>query len=324
MTRPRTLVENPPWVTKIISDHWSMLEESAPPAWLPKLDRTHAKGVRMSGRMKEFGCGAYGCVLPTLDKKVVLKVTTDETEAHFAAQYANKLPVPICTIYHLVMEIPGAKRNNMKVFLLWREEAFNVGQVDTVVGEHAEDAISKQHERAQEAFKHLHTGRNDKFAQYALDDWRDSVLEMGAIPELAWLADGIVEAYDEQGIFFGDIHGGNIGQVNRDGVDHWVITDPGNMAVRGRPLAAAEPIKNPRDPSVHAGMTPREILDAHERLKLDDATWKSLRLVGIQKADPRFKDDPEEVDLEMRDCPCGSTLVRPVVPAPHQNPCTCR
>jgi streptomycin 6-kinase len=41
---------------------------------------------------------------------------------------------------------------------------------------------------------------------------------------------GLEKVWDEQHIFFGDIHTGNVGMV--DG--QWVITDPGHVAVVSR------------------------------------------------------------------------------------------
>jgi hypothetical protein len=45
------------------------------------------------------------------------------------------------------------------------------------------------------------------------------------------LGRGLVEVYKTNRVFFGDIHSGNLGLVTRDGVDLWVITDPGHIAV---------------------------------------------------------------------------------------------
>ena len=42
----------------------------------------------------------------------------------------------------------------------------------------------------------------------------------------------------------------------------------------------------------------------HQAIKLDEAAWSALELVGVQ--DP---DDPEWA-LELRNCTCGSTLAR--------------
>lgn len=51
----------------------------------------------------------------------------------------------------------------------------------------------------------------------------------------------------------------------------------------------------------------------HERLKLDDAWWHAQRFIGVQSG---FGLRP---DAESRNCcACGSTLYKPIVPAPTQ------
>jgi len=230
--------QNPAWVTKHLADSWVTLESKVPAKWMPKLDMTVAKGKRLTGEIPEYGCGAYGCVLPTLDDKIVLKLTTDDTEAQFAARLAKQLPVPIVTNYELVFHLPTAKRQGRAVYLLWREAADDVGNVDKVVGPHAEDAIAVQHRAAQEAFDKLAHGEP---AERELAAWVSAVKGMGKVPELRWLADGMLAAYEQKGIFFGDIHGGNMGRAR----GQWVITDPGHVAVVKRDT----PRKNGLPPS---------------------------------------------------------------------------
>jgi hypothetical protein len=313
------------------------LEEKVPAAWLPKLDRTKAHGNRISARIPEYGCGAYGCVFPTLDKEIVLKVTTDSTEAEFAAQLAQHLPVPIVTAYRIVMLLPSAKRQGRKVYLLWRETAQQVGQIDKVLGDLTEDTISRQHAAAQTAFHLLFDGLP---AQQELRAWRATVEQMGKLPDLRYLADGMLRAYDEQGVFFGDLHGGNLGLCKRGTGWKWVITDPGHVAVvQHEKMSGTAPApavgarstrrtsevmtiqrQNPRDPTYHAGMSPAEIVALHERMKADNALWQTLEFRGVQSG---YNDDDERdpaFDIEVRDCPCGSSLGRVASAFPRVNP----
>lgn len=226
--------QNPAWVTKHLADSWVTLEQKVPTKWLPKLDRTTSKGKRLVAEIPEYGCGAYGCVMPTNDPQIVLKLTTDDTEAQFAARLANQLPVPIVTKYELVMQLPTAKRQGRDVYLLWREAAEKVGEVDKVVGEHAEIAIDKQHKAAQAAFDKLARGEK---AERELAAWQVALQGMAKIKALSWLANGMLAAFQQRGIFFGDIHGGNLGQAR----GQWVITDPGHVAVVGTGEASARP-----------------------------------------------------------------------------------
>lgn len=240
------LIENPtPWVTQLLAAHYTELEEKVPPAWLPKIAKTRAVGTTFTGELSEFGCGAFGCVLPTLDPKVVLKVTSDESEAEFAIKLAETLPTPVCTAYFMVIDLVGKTRGprsgvrtdgrGAKVYLLWREEARKVGQIDKVVGQHAEAAIHRQHAAAMEAFLALQNGQD---ATEHLKRWTVACANMQAIKELAFVSDGLLRAYSETGVFISDVHGGNLGLCTRNGHDTWVITDPGNVVVLPAPNAA--------------------------------------------------------------------------------------
>lgn len=226
-------VQNPPWVTKLIADTYVTLEEKVPAKWMPKLDHTAKVGAKtMKVRLPDYGCGAYGCVLPTLDPGVVLKVTSDESEADFAYKLAKTLPVPICVAYHLVLKLPNKERKGLPVFFLWREEAKNVGKLDEVVGHHADDAVAAQHEAAKQAFIAHVDQKPPRVVARAEDAWLQSLHEMARVPELEWLASGMERAY-HAGVFITDVHAGNLGQVERNGAMTWAITDPGNVVVIG-------------------------------------------------------------------------------------------
>lgn len=232
------LFENPtPWVTSVLSAHFTELEELVPPAWLPKLAKTKAVGTTFTGELTEFGCGAYGCVLPTLDPKVVLKVTTDDTEAEFAAELSDKLPDPICVAYFKVLYLQGKTRGprqgvrtdgeGAKIYLLWREEASEVGKIDEIVGDHAERAIHAQHTAAMNAFIAISKGEPH---EALFEQWKRACGAMGRVKELGYVSAGLLRAA-EAGIFISDVHGGNLGLAMRSGKKEWVITDPGNVVV---------------------------------------------------------------------------------------------
>lgn len=242
---PISLVPNPtPWVTGVLSDHFTELEELVPPAWLPKLAKTRAVGTTFTGELTEFGCGAYGCVLPTLDPKVVLKVTTDDTEAEFAASLADTLPDPICVAYFKVLYLQGKTRGprhgvrtdgqGAKIYLLWREEASDVGKIDEIVGDHAERAIHAQHTAAMAAFIAISKGEPH---EALLEQWKRACGDMGRVKELGYVSAGLLRAADA-GVFISDVHGGNLGLAMRSGKKEWIITDPGNVVVLRAPTAA--------------------------------------------------------------------------------------
>jgi len=231
----RGAVPNPtPWVTGLLASSYEQLEHMVPAKWLPKISKVRARGTVFTGKLEEFGCGAYGCVLPTLDPGVVLKVTSDESEAEFAKTLAKRLPTPICTTYYEVADLHGAKRKGNKVYLLWREEASDVGKIDEVVGQHAEDAIIAQHQAAMAAYIAFQTGAGVEPIRTAMLAWRATCGAMGKVPELAFVAEGLLRAEAEAGIFISDTHGGNLGVVTRNGKKVWAITDPGNVVVTRR------------------------------------------------------------------------------------------
>lgn len=223
--------ENPAWVTKILSKHFVELEENIPAKWLPKLTKPTVSRGRLTAAMKEYGCGAYGCVLPTLDPAVVLKLTTDDTEAEFAHTLANKLSAPVVVKYHMTRELPDRYKGRPS-FLLWRDSADHVGEVEQTIAEEGgtdptvvDDAINAQHKAAQAAYDALYDG---KPAEKLIQKWEDAAREMGLmVPELRELADGMITNLKKNKVFMGDVHSGNIGRVN----GHWVVVDPGHIAV---------------------------------------------------------------------------------------------
>lgn len=232
---PGDLKQNPPWVTHALADAFESLSSQIPPQWLPKLDQVRggARGTLVA-ELKEYGCGAYGCVLPTLDAGVVLKVTTDSTEAEFASQLAADLVAPICVEYFMASSL-AARHNKRPIYLLWREAADDVGEIAKVIGPNAEEAIDRQHKAAQDLYVAL---RGEGPVRILVDErtaaWTQACTEMGRVPELRPLAIGMLRVFREQRVFFGDIHAGNVGRVFRGGpTGIWVITDPGHVAVLG-------------------------------------------------------------------------------------------
>lgn len=230
------LVPNPAWVTKVIADSYETLQDNIKPNWMPRLTDVsklpHGRGI--AAKPREYGHGIYGAVLPTLDPKIVLKVTSDETEAEFAANLASTLVAPVCVRYYHVLETPATHKGG-RVFFLWRDSADHVGELEQVEGPDAFDLLNEQHAIAQIAYRQLVSSpqRPSALAFKFLDEWRQSlalVAEQTSSERLQTLMTGLEKVWDEQHIFFGDIHTGNVGLVD----DSWVITDPGHVAVVSR------------------------------------------------------------------------------------------
>lgn len=163
MTRPLQLVSGlssvqrisglgkTPWVDQAIRNvHDALLRNGVDEAWLPqelppdKAPREHS--------VKEYGCGAYGCVMPTNQRGLVLKITSDATEAwfaHVAQQLARADGWPRGIVHYRRVigladqfwrgdrnafvdssDAPDThSRDGKMLYLLWRDEANKVGDV---------------------------------------------------------------------------------------------------------------------------------------------------------------------------------------------------
>lgn len=191
-----------------------------------------------------LGCGSMGCVFDTDDPQVVVKMTYDDTEYEFARYLYRTLAAPITVAYHHTMVV--VDEDDQRVYLIWRQRADDVGRLYEAVpaGDLAYNLVHEQAYAGTLAYHRLVQyerggyARSDlKHARSYLETWEVACRRMGAdarVPELWPLASGILRVYREQRIFFGDAHVGNLGRVSdAHGLDRWVITDPGGVAVLG-------------------------------------------------------------------------------------------
>jgi len=113
-----------PWVDRAANATWARIVAASPyPAWVPL--HTTKRGGKIT--VKEYGCGHYGCVMPTDDPEVVCKITSDATEAVFVAASATLGEPPEGIVrYHGIYEL-DAKHRDRRLFVLWREAATEVG-----------------------------------------------------------------------------------------------------------------------------------------------------------------------------------------------------
>lgn len=120
-----------PWVDRAANAVWSRIVAASPkPAWVPRhAVIASAKSGRERISVEEFGCGHYGCVMPTSDDAVVCKITSDATEAVFVAAALGLgfgEETEGIVRYFAVYALPGEHRGR-KTFVLWRESATEVG-----------------------------------------------------------------------------------------------------------------------------------------------------------------------------------------------------
>jgi len=95
----------------------------------------YEKTPELVPEMPRFGCGAFGCVLPTGDDNVVLKLTHDKSEAQFAQVAVNMSAMGLfqpsgVVRYYAAAALTGLGRPGAgDLYLLWREVAVDVGNV---------------------------------------------------------------------------------------------------------------------------------------------------------------------------------------------------
>ena len=120
---------NSPWVDRILSEYWASLEKQIGAEFMP----TQADGSNGKHRkLVEYGCGHYGCVMPTSKPGIVIKLTTDSLEAHFIASAIKIGTWPDGIVrYERIYRLPAEYRRR-PVFVLWREEAQNIGSLNSV------------------------------------------------------------------------------------------------------------------------------------------------------------------------------------------------
>ncbi len=145
------------WVDEVLSKSWDRIAQVVPAEWmptrLPALEENQAldtldyrpPDLRTKVIVEEYGCGFYGCVAPTSDPSVVLKITTDFWEAMFARSAmelarTDGWPAGIVQ-YFQVLQPRRAQRAGNIIYLLWREEAYDIGGLFEV-GDEATNQLS--------------------------------------------------------------------------------------------------------------------------------------------------------------------------------------
>jgi len=127
-----------PWSDKIIFTAWQRvvryLQQANKEAWLP-MRQAGARGGK--GTFAEYGCGHFGCVMPTHDPTVVLKLTSDKSEAQFARLTLDHDDQPGIIPYYKVVQVEGAQRRGRPIYLLWRQAADDVGYLNRVHKQYA-------------------------------------------------------------------------------------------------------------------------------------------------------------------------------------------
>ncbi len=118
-----------PWVGRVLSDWWPTLQEAVGSRLMPR-SAPKPNPRRKPIRLREYGCGHYGCVFPTGNSGLVFKLTTDSSEAAFVAAARTIQAWPRgMVLYTNVWQLAGEKHGRRPVYALWREGARNVGEL---------------------------------------------------------------------------------------------------------------------------------------------------------------------------------------------------
>lgn len=111
------------WVNRMFDRYWDQMVARVGTGLMP------TESDSANWKFEELGCGHYGCVLATESPGTVIKLTTDMSEAAFVSA-ALTLPEWPTGIVHYddIFELPETYKNR-RVFVLWRQEADNIGDL---------------------------------------------------------------------------------------------------------------------------------------------------------------------------------------------------
>ena len=166
--RRESQTPNPPWSDKAIAKNWEAMVKEVGAKWMP-LDYTPKPGY-LDHPYQELGEGHYGVVFRTHTPGVVMKITSDDSEARFivAALSLGELPEGIVR-YFDIMRLPGTHRRR-PLYAIWREEATRTGDLLTARDRERADKWV-QGKRTTEA---QYLGRAEKEFQKHLIVWQEA------------------------------------------------------------------------------------------------------------------------------------------------------
>lgn len=116
-------LKNPPWVDRVLNRHWDTIASKVGSQWMP----TAEIGKRGKKHFAEYGCGHYGCVLPSSTEDYVFKVTSDPSEAAFVVAASQIAEWPDGVVKYLFVYQTPEEYRGRPVYVIAREEAHDVG-----------------------------------------------------------------------------------------------------------------------------------------------------------------------------------------------------
>jgi hypothetical protein len=135
-----------PWVDRTMTDILPQLRQRVPATWLPRMITEETVEVQRGPWgapvttfetrkfprpvVEEYGCGSYGCVMPTHEPGLVIKLTTDMSEAWFISRAMSLEETTGIVTYKGLYALSATDRYGRQIFVLWRTEARDVGAWD--------------------------------------------------------------------------------------------------------------------------------------------------------------------------------------------------
>ena len=119
------------WVDRTMTQVWDRVASVVPETWMPALQK-HSTSKKI--RVEEYGCGHYGCVMPTSEVGLVCKLTSDVSEARFVVRALTLGGTCGIVEYHNIYALRDVERSSgwghkRPMFVLWRSEAYDVGLI---------------------------------------------------------------------------------------------------------------------------------------------------------------------------------------------------
>jgi hypothetical protein len=119
------------WVDRTMTEVWDRVASVVPETWMPRIATGSTRSKKYK-RVEEYGCGHYGCVMPTSEPGLVCKLTSDVSEARFVVRALTLGGTYGIVEYSNIYALRGVERSSgwghkRPMFVLWRSEAYNVG-----------------------------------------------------------------------------------------------------------------------------------------------------------------------------------------------------
>jgi hypothetical protein len=162
-----------PWVDRTLKNTWERISEQVPASWMPETvpGRTF--------KIEELGCGVYGCVAPVPEPGMVFKITSDVSEARFVTMALKLPPTEGIVEYYKIFALAEARYRNRPLFVLWRQEAKDIGFLVAAARPRFTAATKKRGDHDEYEIRTLREGMNQlnaflKTARHA----RQRILEL--------------------------------------------------------------------------------------------------------------------------------------------------